>query len=119
MYAMAHRTGQIFSVCKDNCQKFGSYGDLLPTLGLETRCKRPTVTVPGHDIHVMGSQVPVYVHAIVKDSDYNDFGISARSIEYYMAALTKFFVFWLYVIGIFANLGLACKQLKSIIKLFQ
>jgi|GEM_PF-4461045 len=79
----------------------------------------PLALQPAPNRGVMGSKVPVYVHAIVKDSDYNNFGISARSVENYMAALTKFFVFWLNVIGIFANLGLAGKQLESIIKLFQ
>jgi hypothetical protein len=61
----------------------------------------------------------IHIHAVVENSDHNNFGFGACSVENYMAALTELFVSRLYVIRIAAYFRLASKQLEGIIKLLE
>jgi hypothetical protein len=67
----------------------------------------------------MGLKVSFHIHAIVKYSNDNNFGVQACSVENYMAALTKFSVSRLYVVSIFTYLRLASKKFEGIVKLLQ
>jgi hypothetical protein len=62
------------------------------------------------DCGVMDSKVPIYIHAIVKNADHNNFGVGAFPVENYVAALAKFSVPRFYVFGVPANLRLASHQ---------
>lgn len=63
--------------------------------------------------------MPLYIHAAVENANHNNLRVRAFTIENHMTALAKFSVSRLYVIGGFADLGLASKQMKCIIKLLE
>ena len=60
-----------------------------------------------------------HIHTVVENSDNNDPGFRTGSVKDDMTAQTELFVPWLYVIRIAANVGLASKQLESIVQLLE